>query len=209
MKDKVSIIVPVYNNEKFLEKCLDSIINQSYKNLEILLINDGSKDNSLKIMRQYAKKDKRIIIIDKENEGVSKARNDGIRASSGEYITFVDSDDYIEFNEIEEMYKAIKENNVDMVRTNYQVRYKDSKKIDKGDLSSLSEKKLKEKEIRGIFLEKILDGSLPCFVYLFMIKRELLLKTNLFPTLACFPGLTRISQTSRSFCLRRRNSIGE
>ena len=182
MKEKVSIVVPVYNNEKFLDKCLTSIINQTYKDLEIILINDGSKDNSLKIMNEYAKKDKRIVIIDKKNEGVSKARNDGIRKSTGEYITFVDSDDYIELNEIEEMYNAIKENNVDMVRSNYQVRYKNSEKVDVGDLSSLSGKILNEKEIKDNFLKKVLDGSIPCFVYLFMTKRELLLKTNLFPT---------------------------
>ena len=182
MKDKISIIVPVYNNEIHLKKCLDSIVNQTYKNLEIILINDGSKDASLKIMNSYAKKDERIIIIDKENEGVSKARNDGIKKSTGEYITFVDSDDYIELNEIEEMYTAIKENNVDMVRTNYQVHYKDSDKIDTGDLKELAGKILTAKEIKETFLEKILDGSIPCFVYLFMVKREVLLTTNLFPT---------------------------
>lgn len=180
MKEKLSIVVPVYNNEKFLDKCLTSIINQTYQNLEIILVNDGSKDNSLKIMEEYAKKDSRIIIIDKENGGVSSARNDGIKRSTGEYITFVDSDDYIELNEIEEMYNAIKENNVDMVRTNYQVRYKNSDILDIGNLSTLNGKKLNEKEIKTTFLPKILDGSIPCFVYLFMVKRELLLKTNLF-----------------------------
>ena len=76
--DKISIIVPVYNAQKYLKKCIDSIINQTYKNIEILLINDGSKDNSLKICKEYEKKDSRIIVIDKQNKGVSNTRNVGI-----------------------------------------------------------------------------------------------------------------------------------
>ena len=99
--DKVSIIVPVYNAEKYLIRCVDSIINQTYKNLEIILINDGSIDNSLEIMKKYKVIDNRIIIIDKKNEGVSIARNVGIKSSSGKYICFVDSDDYIENNMIQ------------------------------------------------------------------------------------------------------------
>ena len=77
--DKISIIVRVYNAQKYLKKCIDSIINQTYKNIEILLINDGSKDNSLKICKEYEKKDSRIIVIDKQNKGVSNTRNVGIK----------------------------------------------------------------------------------------------------------------------------------
>lgn len=180
--EKVSIIVPVYNNELYLEKCLDSIINQTYKNIEIILINDGSTDNSLNILRKYEKKDKRIIIIDKKNEGVSIARNAGIKKSTGEYITFVDSDDYIDLNFIEELHNAMINNNVDLVRCNYQVHYKELNKIDIGNLKEISNKKLNKKNIRNEILEKVLDGSLPCFVYLLMIKKEKLLNTKLFPT---------------------------
>ena len=153
--DKVSIIVPVYNNEEFLDKCLKSIINQTYKNLEIILINDGSKDNSLKIMKDYAIKDTRIIIIDKKNEGVSKARNDGIKKATGQYITFVDSDDYIDLTQIEEMYNAIKKNKVDVVRSNYKVHYDKVSRVDKGDLAEISNKILKKRKIKEVFLKKI------------------------------------------------------
>ena len=89
----VSIIVPVYNAEKYLGECIDSIINQSYKNLEIILLNDGSPDNSIDILREYEKKDSRIIVVDKENEGVAATRNKGIDLATGKYLVFSDSDD--------------------------------------------------------------------------------------------------------------------
>lgn len=93
---KVSIIVPVYNVENYLRKCLDSIINQTLKNIEIICINDGSTDNSLSILEEYASKDERIIVINQENAGVSSARNRGLEIATGEYIAFVDSDDWLE-----------------------------------------------------------------------------------------------------------------
>ena len=92
----ISIIVPVYNVSEYLPRCLDSLINQTYKNIEIILVNDGSTDNSLEICKKYAEKDLRIKVIDKENGGISSARNTGIAEASGEWIGFVDSDDYIE-----------------------------------------------------------------------------------------------------------------
>ena len=98
---KVSIIIPVYNCEKYISRCLDSVINQTYKNIEIIAINDGSKDNSINILREYEKKDNRIILIDKENEGVSKTRNLGIQKSTGEYLMFIDNDDFIDKDYVE------------------------------------------------------------------------------------------------------------
>ncbi|MBO5530138.1 MAG: glycosyltransferase family 2 protein [Bacilli bacterium] len=97
-KKLFSIIIPIYNSANTLERCIDSIIKQDYKNLEIILVNDGSKDNSLKICEKYKKMDNRIILINKENGGVSSARNEGLKIAKGEYISFVDSDDYIEKN---------------------------------------------------------------------------------------------------------------
>lgn len=94
-KNKVTIVIPIYNADKYLAECLDSVISQTYKNLEIILVNDGSKDNSEKIALEYAKNNKRIIYIYQNNSGVSSARNLGISKSSGEYICFIDSDDYI------------------------------------------------------------------------------------------------------------------
>ncbi|MDR2580768.1 MAG: glycosyltransferase [Fibromonadaceae bacterium] len=93
---KISVIVPVYNVEAYLPKCLDSILAQSHKNLEIILINDGSPDNCPKICDEYAEKDSRIKVIHKKNGGVASARNAGLKISTGEYIAFVDSDDWIE-----------------------------------------------------------------------------------------------------------------
>ena len=93
---KISVVIPVYNAEKYLEKCLDSVENQTLKDIEIVCVNDGSKDNSLEILKRHAEKDDRIKIINQENSGVSVARNNGIRKAEGEYVTFVDSDDYID-----------------------------------------------------------------------------------------------------------------
>lgn len=97
----VSVIVPVYNKEKYLKKCIDSIINQTYSNLEIILINDGSKDSSLETCYTYEKNDRRVKVIDQKNAGPSVARNKGIENASGEYISFVDADDEIELNTYE------------------------------------------------------------------------------------------------------------
>ena len=100
---KVSVIVPVYNVEKYLNKCVDSIINQTYKNLEIILVDDGSKDSSGEICDQYAAQDKRIRVIHKKNGGASDARNLGLENATGEYIGFIDSDDWIEVDMYEKM----------------------------------------------------------------------------------------------------------
>ena len=106
-KDKVSIIVPVYNVEKYIEKCLNSLISQSYKNIEIILIDDGSKDNSGKICDKYKRKDPRIKVIHKENAGVSEARNSGMQKATGEYLCFVDADDFVMNDYIEYLHQLI------------------------------------------------------------------------------------------------------
>ncbi|OUQ56652.1 hypothetical protein B5E58_10530, partial [Tyzzerella sp. An114] len=93
---KISVIVPIYNVEKYLNRCVDSIINQTYKNLEIILVDDGSPDNCGKICDEYAKKDNRIKVVHKENGGVSSARNVGLNIATGDYIGFVDGDDWID-----------------------------------------------------------------------------------------------------------------
>lgn len=110
---KVSIIIPVYNVEKYLRECLDSCLSQTLRDIEIIAVNDGSPDNSLAILREYEAKDSRIKVIDKQNEGVGKARNDGIRAATGEFIAFMDSDDFYPCdNALETLYCAAKENDV-------------------------------------------------------------------------------------------------
>ena len=104
--NKISIVVPVYNvKESYLTKCLESIIHQTMKEIEIILVDDGSSNDSLKICNKFAEKDKRIIIIQQKNQGVSVARNNGIKISNSEYIMFVDSDDWLEKDACERLYK--------------------------------------------------------------------------------------------------------
>jgi len=103
----ISLIIPCYNAQQTLEKCLDSVITQSYKNLEIIIVDDGSSDNTSLICETYQKKDSRIKILRQDNSGVSKARNKGIKAATGEYICFVDSDDWVETNYCSELYNLL------------------------------------------------------------------------------------------------------
>ena len=103
---KLSVIIPNYNSGKYLRRCLDSVINQTYKDLEIIIINDGSTDDSIKILNEYSEKDKRIKIIDQENKGVSFSRNVGLDISTGELIAFVDADDEID----QDMYEIMVQN---------------------------------------------------------------------------------------------------
>ena len=117
--DLITIVVPVYNVEEYLEKCVNSIICQTYKNLEIILVDDGSKDSSSEICDKLAKKDERIVVIHKQNGGLSSARNTGIDIAKGKYIGFIDSDDYIDEKMFELLYTAIISNNADMSVCNY------------------------------------------------------------------------------------------
>lgn len=111
---KLSIIVPVYNVEKYLPKCLESLIKQTLKDIEIICVNDGSMDNSLAILKEFASKDSRIRIIDNQHQGVAKTRNTGIEQSTGEYIGFVDSDDYIDIDFFEKLYNSATKSNSDI-----------------------------------------------------------------------------------------------
>lgn len=113
---KISIIIPIYNVEKYLPECLDSIISQTFSDIEIICINDGSTDDSLKILQDYKKKDNRIIIIDKQNEGSGIARNIGLKKALGEYICFIDSDDWLENStSLEKMYNAAEKDCLDIL----------------------------------------------------------------------------------------------
>ena len=140
--NKVSVIVPIYNEEKNLKRCIESLINQTYKNLEIILINDGSTDNSKEIIDSY--KDKRIVAIHKKNTGIGDTRNTGIAKSTGDYIMFVDSDDYIELNYVEVLLKSLNENKADLAISNY---YLDTpNKTYEIDLKNLGITSIKEDE---------------------------------------------------------------
>lgn len=115
MKETISIIIPIYNTGEYLKKCINSILNQTYKDLQIILVNDGSTDNSLSIMKEYEGQDSRILSIDRPHEGVSAARNAGLEAVTGEYISFIDSDDWIEPDMYQIILDILLENNADRV----------------------------------------------------------------------------------------------
>lgn len=123
----LSIIIPVYNTEKYLVKCLDSVINQTFKNIEIICINDGSTDNSLDILKEYQVLDNRVKILDKENGGSSSARNVGIEHAKGKYITFIDSDDFIELSTYESLLSFFNIPKVDLVYFSTQLVIEDGK----------------------------------------------------------------------------------
>ena len=116
---KISIIVPIYNDEKYLKRCIESILKQTYTNIELILINDGSEDKSLEICEEYKKNDNRITIVNKENEGVSVARNIGIEKATGELISFVDADDYLEITFLQELFNIMKKYNSQYVACGY------------------------------------------------------------------------------------------
>ena len=115
----ISVIVPVYNMEQYLKKCIDSIINQSFKDFELIIVNDGSTDGSMDILSKYKKEHTNIVIINKSNEGLGEARNTALEVCRGEYIAFVDSDDYIDSNMLQKMYEKSKKFDLDIVICNY------------------------------------------------------------------------------------------
>lgn len=112
---KVSVIVPGYNVEHYIKECLDSLLNQTLQEIEIICVNDGSKDKTLEIMTEYSKKDQRVVVVDKPNGGLSSARNAGLEKGKGEYILFLDSDDYLASNALEVLYEKAAENDADDV----------------------------------------------------------------------------------------------
>lgn len=130
---KVSIIVPVYNTSQYLEKCLDSLIKQTLKDIEIICVNDGSTDDSGKILENYAKKDKRVVVINQKNMGQSAARNAGLDAARGEYIGFVDSDDYVLADMYRKLYENALNHNSDVVMSSIKVLDSKTNQITEND----------------------------------------------------------------------------
>lgn len=126
---KISVIVTVYNLENYIEKCISSILKQSFKDFELLIINDGSKDNSLEVVKQFT--DKRITILDKENGGLSDARNFGLLKAKGDYILFIDGDDYIEQDMLEQLYFTAQKKSCDVVECAYYKEFEKRKIIKK------------------------------------------------------------------------------
>lgn len=174
----ISIIVPIYNKEDYLRQCLDSIINQSYTNFEVLLVNDGSTDSSGIICQEYSERDSRFRYIEKKNGGVSSARNLGLELSEGAYITFIDSDDWIEFNYLEVLYNALRENNTDVAISSYKSYYLDGNFYLRVYSSQEEEFLRIGKRNRDVFLEEFpklgkLNHDFHCIASK-LFKRELL-----------------------------------
>ena len=174
MNNRISVIIPIYNAEKYLNKCLDSLINQTYKNLEIVLINDGSKDKSLEIMKEYKKKDKRIIIIDKKNTGVSDTRNIGINKSTGKYIMFIDADDYIESDYVELMYNELKNKKYDLVISGNKV-VDNNYKVINNMLYTNKNTKLTWKKIEKDFINTLYFSQ----IWKILIDRDIIITNNI------------------------------
>ena len=174
----ISIIVPIYNKEDYLRQCLDSIINQSYTNFEVLLVNDGSTDSSGIICQEYSERDSRFRYIEKKNGGVSSARNLGLERSEGAYITFIDSDDWVEFNYLEVLYNALRENNTDVAISSYKSYYLDGNFYLRVYSSQEEEFLRIGKRNRDVFLEEFpklgkLNHDFHCIASK-LFKRELL-----------------------------------
>lgn len=168
---KVSVVVPVYNVEKYLKRCLDSIINQTYKNIEIILVNDGSKDNSRDICEEYEKNFDNIILINQENGGLSAARNTGLKYVKGEAVTFVDSDDWLELDAIKYYVDSMKKYNVDMVVTN-NIRTKDYQK-NILQPNNIKEEVLTQEDYAKKFF-KIDGNSIEYYAWSKLYKREIM-----------------------------------
>ena len=184
MESKVSIIIPTYNSEKTIVKCIDSIINQTYKNLEIIVIDDGSEDNTINILKEYSN-EKRLFVIKQKNSGVSSARNKGVNRATGEFIVFVDSDDWLEKDMIEKMLLCQKEYNVDVVRCNYYIEQKEKSIVP--SMYGLSNVRVNknEYEIYQVFEHFFLNKEpMKNLVMLLLIKKEKILdKMNFEPNL--------------------------
>lgn len=166
-KALISIIIPVYKVEKYLEKCIQSVINQTYKNIQIILVDDGSPDNCGKICDEYAERDQRIEVIHKSNGGLSDARNKGLEIAKGEYIGFVDSDDYIEADMYEVLYNLLKQYNADVSICNFYTVSQEKIAIKNADNG------IKEYNRIEILKEILLDNNIQSYAWNKLYKKEL------------------------------------
>lgn len=170
---KISIIVPVYNTEKYLKKCLDSLINQTFKDMEIIIINDGSTDNSEDIIKEYQEKySNKIKSYKKENGGLSSARNYGITKANGEYIAFIDSDDYIDLELFEKLEKEIN-NNTDLIKIKLSKVNNKYEQVEKIDGPVFSNKTGEEAFNELVFKDILIE---PACLYIY--KKEIFIKNN-------------------------------
>lgn len=188
-KPEISIIVPVYNVENYIHRCIESILNQTFNKFELILVNDGSSDNCPQICDQYSNIDNRIKVIHKKNGGVSSARNEGLKLAKGRYIGFVDSDDYIDKDMYELLYKAINENDADISICGHKIVENDkiTQYIRNDNKINLYNKKEAVKKI-------LLDDEINSFAWDKLYKRELFLNFE-------YPNLTYHEDLASTFKL--------
>ncbi|WP_205401361.1 glycosyltransferase family 2 protein [Streptococcus lutetiensis] len=185
MKDLVSVIVPVYNVEKYIHRCITSIINQSYSELEIILVDDGSSDSSGLICDEYALKDKRIKVIHKKNGGLGYARNSGLDCATGKYVTFIDSDDYVEQDMIEKLYKDLIGVEADTCIGGFQRVYHNGTFVYENPLSGrvFEKEEILIKVLSKMFGQLVNSSSLEMSVWKVLFSNELIQKYNIrFPS---------------------------
>ena len=179
---KVSVIVPCYNAEGCIRNCLDSIINQTFKEIEIICVNDGSKDNTYSILQEYVKKDNRIIAINKDNGGVSSARNEGLKYAKGDFIIFIDSDDYIAPEMLSDMYEIAKKTKSQLVKCNRKDVYNafTSKEviIDRKPIWNSIKTIKKEDFEKKIYIE-FFGRSRLCNVFTMLIDRKIVVNNEI------------------------------
>lgn len=191
-RDLISIIVPVYNMEQYLDRCVASILHQTYTDLEIILVDDGSSDSSPSMCDEYARQDSRIKVIHKRNGGLSDARNAGLSVATGSYIGYVDSDDWIEPNMYERMYKACIQNDAQIAVCKYKAVFKD-RTIDKGSDETVV---LSREELLNIYIFEHKKYVIYNSVWSKLFKRELV-EDMLFPV---GRNSEDIIYTTKAFC---------
>ena len=174
--EKVSIVIPVFNGEKYIENCINSLIIQTYKDIEIIIVDDGSIDNTGNIVKKMVNLDNRIIYIYQKNSGVSSARNNGIKGSSGKYITFVDSDDSVQKNYVEYLHSLINIDNADIALTRYPKKFKSNTRIK-------NNKKMQDDNVEIVTGVSAANEML-CYKIVIspwnkMFKKEILIKNNI------------------------------
>lgn len=168
---KVSVVIPVYNTEKYLRACLSSVVNQTYSNIEVIIINDGSSDNSASICKEYSEVYECITFIDKDNEGVSIARNIGITFAKGEWIFFLDSDDFLELNAFEALIGVAEKTGCDLIHFGYRI-LKDNKKV-----NEIVQTNYQEYQNIGLFLKYKELKPMPASIT--FIKRKIIKKSDI------------------------------
>lgn len=172
----VSIIIPVYNVEKYLRECIDSVINQTYKNLEIILVDDGSTDSSGKICDEYVEKDSRVVVVHKKNEGPSKTRNAGLENANGKYVYFLDSDDYIESTALELLINTAESKQADLVFFDAHSFSDDGSQIKQGYIVKGT---YEPKSGYKVLAELHNNKDYHCAIYLLFINRQLLIENKI------------------------------